>query len=71
MFQESNGSLNELSTNDLTGLDTELDEEAEDIFNQLADPSFELEQFFDFSEEKVRGQHCPQTFLRLTQIMLM
>lgn len=71
MFQESNGSLNELSTNDLTGLDTELDEEAEDIFNQLADPSFELEQFFDFSEEKVRSQHFPQTFLNLTQIMLM
>lgn len=46
--------MNELSTNDLTGLDTELDEEAEDIFNQLADPSFELEQFFDFSEEKVQ-----------------
>lgn len=50
--ESSGGSLGELSSNDLSGLDTHLDE-TEDIFNQLADPSFELEQFFDFTDEKV------------------
>ena len=52
MLQENGGGLGELSHSDLTGLVSGLDEE-EDIFKQLADSSFELEQFFDFNEEKV------------------
>lgn len=48
---ENGGGLGELSHSDLTGLVSGLDEE-EDIFKQLADSSFELEQFFDFNEEK-------------------
>lgn len=44
--------MGELSHSDLSGLETGLEqEEDEDIFKQLSDTSFELEQFFDFSNE--------------------
>ncbi|XP_054273368.1 ecdysone-induced protein 74EF isoform X2 [Macrosteles quadrilineatus] len=57
LANETSNSLGELSSNVLSELDSQLDNEAEDIFNQLADPSFELEQFFDFNEEKFLSLH--------------
>ncbi|XKL67451.1 hypothetical protein PGB90_002942 [Kerria lacca] len=50
---ENGGGLGELSHSDLSGLETGLEpeEDAEDIFKQLSDSSFELEQFFNFSNE--------------------
>ncbi|XP_065199783.1 ecdysone-induced protein 74EF isoform X2 [Planococcus citri] len=49
---ENGGGLGELSHSDLSGLETGLEQgEDEDIFKQLSDTSFELEQFFDFSNE--------------------
>lgn len=51
-MQENEGGLGELSHSDLSGLETGLEqEEDEDIFKQLSDTSFELEQFFDFSND--------------------
>jgi hypothetical protein len=52
--QEQAGSpgLGELSQSDLTGLVAGLDEEDEDIFKQLGDPAFELENFFTVFDEK-------------------
>ncbi len=53
ILQESGGGLGELSHSDLSGLETGLEptEDTEDIFKQLSDTSFELEQFFDFSTD--------------------
>ncbi|KAK7580650.1 hypothetical protein V9T40_001279 [Parthenolecanium corni] len=50
---ENGGSLGELSHSDLSGLETglEQEEDAEDIFKQLSDTSFELDQFLDFPND--------------------
>lgn len=50
---EGGGGLGELTQTDLSGLSVGLDEEEEDIFKQLADTSFELEQLFGLGEQKV------------------
>ncbi|RZF39952.1 hypothetical protein LSTR_LSTR002355, partial [Laodelphax striatellus] len=47
---ESGTDLGELSNSDLSTLVPSLDEEQEDLFKQLAETSFELEQFFDFND---------------------
>lgn len=53
IVQENGGSLGELSHSDLSGLETglEQEEDAEDIFKQLSDTSFELDQFLDFPND--------------------
>jgi hypothetical protein len=58
--QQHTGSsgLGELSQSDLTGLVSSLDEDAEeDLFKQLGDSTFELDNFFTDFEDKVNVVH--------------
>ncbi|KAL1455544.1 hypothetical protein WDU94_009633, partial [Cyamophila willieti] len=50
LFQESSNGFG-LCQTDLEDLETGLDDGEGDIFKQLSDSSFELEQFFDFNAE--------------------
>lgn len=57
--QHTGGSgLGELSQSDLTGLVSSLDEDAEeDLFKQLGESTFELDNFFTDFEDKVNTIH--------------
>jgi hypothetical protein len=56
--QTGSSGLGELSQSDLTGLVSSLDEDAEeDLFKQLGESTFELDNFFTDFEDKVNAIH--------------
>lgn len=58
--------LGELSQSDLTGLVSSLDEDTEeDLFKQLGESTFELDNFFTDFEDKVNASHLNTSSVQL------